>query len=129
MSAYIASMVCFSYFVLLSAKKIPIILGVIKTHKLVLLTPTNVLSPRLPSLSSESRITIGPRALKDILEHFPHTKGVQNDPQLLWLFGMNSVKVKTYQSNVDTKGLVAQFPLCSTLDKIHHFRWKRPTLN
>ncbi|KIJ48765.1 hypothetical protein M422DRAFT_205489 [Sphaerobolus stellatus SS14] len=78
--------------------------GVVKTHELVLLTTTDLLAPRIISSPNESRITVGPRALRDILEHFPHNKGTKSDPQLVWLFGPRNVKVKSLQVAADAKG-------------------------
>ncbi|GJJ10059.1 hypothetical protein Clacol_004285 [Clathrus columnatus] len=77
--------------------------GITKTHKLLLLTPTNALSPCVQPSSSESLVIVGPRTLKDVLDHFPFTKGVKNHPQLLWLFDLNNVKLKTYQGNADAR--------------------------
>ncbi|EGO00084.1 hypothetical protein SERLA73DRAFT_180503, partial [Serpula lacrymans var. lacrymans S7.3] len=43
--------------------------GVVKTHRLLLQTPTSLLSPGSPDPATESRLTIGPRAIRDITEH------------------------------------------------------------
>ena len=81
-----------------------ILLGIIKTHRLPLLIPTSLLSPGVPEPENESRLTIGPRAIKDITEHFPSGRGVKNDPQLVWTFGDMDVDVKSLESSIDTKG-------------------------
>ncbi|KAG7446334.1 uncharacterized protein BT62DRAFT_968065 [Guyanagaster necrorhizus] len=78
--------------------------GVIKTHKLLLSTPTSLLAPDIPDNSTESFLTIGPRAIKDMVEHFTSTKNGKSDPQLIWKFGQHEVEVKSLESSVDTKG-------------------------
>jgi len=78
--------------------------GIVKTHRLPLLIPTSLLSPGVPESENESRLTIGPRAIKDITEHFPSGRGVKNDPQLVWTFGDTDVDVKSLESSIDTKG-------------------------
>lgn len=50
-------------------------------------------------------MTIGPRALKDILDHFPHAKGAKSDPELVWLFGIDDVKIKSIQIGGEAKGM------------------------
>lgn len=81
-----------------------ILSGIVKTHRLPLLIPTSLLSPGVPESDNESRLTIGPRAIKDITEHFPSGRGVKNDPQLVWTFGDTDVDVKSLESSIDTKG-------------------------
>ncbi|KIJ61309.1 hypothetical protein HYDPIDRAFT_42715 [Hydnomerulius pinastri MD-312] len=78
--------------------------GIIKTHRLPLLIPTSLLCPGVPDSSNESRLTIGPRAIKDITEHFPNGRGMKSDPQLVWTFGDTDVDVKSLESSIDTKG-------------------------
>ncbi|KAL0577028.1 hypothetical protein V5O48_004962 [Marasmius crinis-equi] len=60
--------------------------GVVKTHKLVLMTPQSLMAPGVPDTSDESLLTIGPRAMREIIEHFPLAKGIKADPQLIWSF-------------------------------------------
>lgn len=78
--------------------------GVVKTHRLLLSTPTSLLAPRAPESSAESQLSIGPRAIRDMVEHFP-TKGAKSDPQLIWNFGEAEVQVKSLESSLDSKGL------------------------
>ncbi|KAG0707339.1 Rad9-domain-containing protein [Suillus ampliporus] len=78
--------------------------GIVKTHRLPLLVPTSLLSPGVPDSSNESRLTIGPRAIKDITEHFPNARGAKSDPQLVWTFGDTEVEVKSLESSIDTRG-------------------------
>ncbi|KAH0827816.1 Rad9-domain-containing protein [Lanmaoa asiatica] len=81
--------------------------GIVKTHRLPLLIPTSLLSPGVPESQNESRLTIGPRAIKDITEHFSSGRGMKNDPQLVWTFGDTDVDVKSLESSIDTKGQCA----------------------
>ncbi|OCH96237.1 hypothetical protein OBBRIDRAFT_765738 [Obba rivulosa] len=79
--------------------------GVIKTHRLLLQAPTGLLAPGAPDAPHESRATIGPRALKDMLEHFPSTKGAKGDAQLVWTFGDTDVQVRSFETGSDAKGV------------------------
>ncbi|KAF8210184.1 Rad9-domain-containing protein, partial [Mycena galopus ATCC 62051] len=78
--------------------------GVVKTHRLLLLTLTSFLAPGAPDPSNESHLTVGPRALRDMIEHFPVAKGARSDPQLIWNFGESEVEVKSFESSLDSKG-------------------------
>ncbi|KAJ7072368.1 Rad9-domain-containing protein [Mycena amicta] len=78
--------------------------GVIKTHRLLLLTLTSFLAPGVPDAYNESHLTVGPRAIKDMIEHFPVPKGARSDPQLIWNFGEAEVEVKSYESSLESKG-------------------------
>ncbi|CAK5281514.1 unnamed protein product [Mycena citricolor] len=79
-------------------------LGVVKTHRLVLLNLTSFLAPGVPNAQNESHLTVGPRAIRDMIEYFPMPKGTRSDPQLVWNFGESEVEVKSYESSLDTKG-------------------------
>ncbi|KAJ7703243.1 Rad9-domain-containing protein [Mycena rosella] len=78
--------------------------GVVKTHRLLLLTLTSFLAPGVPDAHNESHLTVGPRAIRDMLEHFPVPKGARSDPQLIWNFGESEVEVKSLESSLDSKG-------------------------
>ncbi|KAJ7045466.1 Rad9-domain-containing protein [Mycena alexandri] len=78
--------------------------GVVKTHRLLLLTLTSFLAPGVPDAANESHLTVGPRAIRDMIEHFPVPKGVRSDPQLIWNFGESEVEVKSFESSLDSKG-------------------------
>ncbi|KAF7315398.1 hypothetical protein MIND_00054500 [Mycena indigotica] len=78
--------------------------GVIKTHRLLLLSLTSFLAPGVPDTDNESHLAVGPRALKDMIEHFPVPKGTRSDPQLIWNFGEAEVEVKSYESSLETRG-------------------------
>ncbi len=79
-------------------------LGVVKTHRLPLNASSNLMSPSLPDAASESRLTIGPKGLKHMLEHFPFGKGSKADPQLIWNFHDTDVQLRSLESSVDAKG-------------------------
>ncbi|KAI0954118.1 hypothetical protein AcV7_007440 [Taiwanofungus camphoratus] len=78
--------------------------GVIKTHRLLLQVPTSLLAPGVPDTPYQSRLTIGPRPLREMIEHFPNAKGSKSDPQLVWSFGDTEVQVKSLETSIDTKG-------------------------
>ena len=78
--------------------------GIIKTHRLLLLTPTSLMTPGVPVAPHESRLTIGPKAIKAIIEHFPPARGPKSDPQLIWKFGETEVDVKSHDHSIDAKG-------------------------
>ncbi|KAF8813922.1 hypothetical protein BYT27DRAFT_7250794 [Phlegmacium glaucopus] len=78
--------------------------GVVKTHRLVLLTPTSLMAPGVPDSYNESRITIGPKALRDLIEHFPVAKATRSDPQLVWTFDDTEVGLKSLESSIDSRG-------------------------
>lgn len=78
--------------------------GIVKTHRLLLLTPTSLLAPSAPDDPTESRMTIGPKALKDMIDHFPSTKSAKTDPQLTWAFDESEVRVRSLETSVDLKG-------------------------
>ena len=80
------------------------IVGVVKTHRLRLLAPIPLMAPDTPDGSNESRSTIGPKALKDMIEHFPSAKGGKSDPQLIWNFGESEVQLKSWETSIDSKG-------------------------
>ena len=80
-------------------------LGVVKTHRLVLMIPTSLMAPSVPDTSNESRLTIGPKALKDLIEHFPVAKVNRSDPQLVWTFDDTEVGLKSLESSIDSRGI------------------------
>lgn len=49
-------------------------------------------------------MTIGPKALKDMIDHFPSTKSAKTDPQLTWVFDESEVRVRSLETSVDLKG-------------------------
>ncbi|EIW58231.1 uncharacterized protein TRAVEDRAFT_167684 [Trametes versicolor FP-101664 SS1] len=78
--------------------------GVVKTHRLPLNAANKLMSPSLPDAASESRLTIGPKGLRHMLEHFPFGKGSKVDPQLIWNFHDTDVQLRSLESSVDAKG-------------------------
>ncbi|KAI6149983.1 Rad9-domain-containing protein [Pisolithus thermaeus] len=81
-------------------------LGIIKTHRLSLLIPSSLLSPGVPDSENESRLMIGPRAIRDITEHFPNGRGMKGDPQVVWTFRATEVDVKSLESSLDVRGRI-----------------------
>ncbi|TFY53994.1 hypothetical protein EVG20_g9883, partial [Dentipellis fragilis] len=78
--------------------------GIVKTHRLLLLTPTSLMAPGVPDDPNESRLTIGPQAVKDMLDHFPSGRSSRTDPQLIWAFDDNEVQVKSLETSADSRG-------------------------
>lgn len=64
------------------------------------------MAPGLPDTLYESNITVGPKAVKDMIEHFPLAKGAKSDPQLIWSFGESEVELRSLESSFDPKGLL-----------------------
>ncbi|KAG9008042.1 hypothetical protein FRB94_013807 [Tulasnella sp. JGI-2019a] len=72
--------------------------GVTKTHRLSLNAPPAFLAPHIPASPNQSRVVVGPRAIKDLIDHFAKTKGKGGrggDLQLIWAWGATEVKVRT----------------------------------
>ncbi|KAI8996525.1 Rad9-domain-containing protein [Trametes punicea] len=78
--------------------------GVVKTHRLPLNAANNLMSPTMPDAALESHVTIGPKAVRNMLEHFPFGKGSKTDPQLIWNFRDSEVQLRSLESAVDAKG-------------------------
>ncbi|CAE6427862.1 unnamed protein product [Rhizoctonia solani] len=73
--------------------------GVVKTHKLYLNQPPVILAPSLP-MQRPSRFVVGPRAMKDLLDHF----GRRADAQLQWMFSDDEVRVRSLERDADNQG-------------------------
>ena len=67
------------------------------------------MTPGAPDPTNESRLTIGPKALKDLIDHFPVAKGARSDPQLVWTFEDNEVILKSIESSIDSRGILTSF--------------------
>ncbi|OSD05489.1 hypothetical protein PYCCODRAFT_1362252 [Trametes coccinea BRFM310] len=78
--------------------------GVVKTHRLPLNAAHNLMSPTFPDAALESRVTIGPKALRSMIEHFPFGKSSKSDPQLIWNFRDTEVQLRSLETAVDAKG-------------------------
>lgn len=87
------------------------VIGVVKTHKLLLLNATLLTAPHIPDTFNESKLTIGPRAVRDILEHFPVARGPKSDPQLEWNFSEEEVHLRGLDASLD----LSSKSLCETL--------------
>ena len=68
------------------------------------------MAPGVPDTYNESRLTIGPKALKDLIEHFPVAKVYRSDPQLVWTFDDTEVGLKSLESSIDSRGIYS-YPL------------------
>lgn len=77
--------------------------GVVKTHRLLLMTHSTLLAPSALDNAGESHVIIGSKMLKEMLDHFPVAKG-KSDPRLIWSFGETEVGVKSLDTSVENKG-------------------------
>jgi hypothetical protein len=68
------------------------------------------MAPGVPDTDNESRLTIGPKALKDLIEHFPVAKVNRSDPQLVWTFDDTEVGLKSLESSIDSRGIYSILP-------------------
>ncbi|KAI0299267.1 Rad9-domain-containing protein [Russula brevipes] len=77
--------------------------GIVKTHRLVLQTPSSQLHLHVPEAPNESHVVIGPKAMRDMIDHFPSTRG-KADPQLIWVFDDTEVQVRSFENSLDGRG-------------------------
>ncbi|KZV96348.1 hypothetical protein EXIGLDRAFT_714543 [Exidia glandulosa HHB12029] len=73
--------------------------GVTKTHRLVLAHGSGA-GPQLDR-EPRNRVSIGARAVKEMLEHFPPARATKADPQLAWDFDSAEVRVRTRTTGAD----------------------------
>jgi cell cycle checkpoint control protein RAD9A len=77
--------------------------GIVKTHRLLLQAPSSQLHLHVPEALNESHVVIGPKAMRDMIDHFPSTRG-KADPQLIWVFDDAEVHVRSLENSLDGKG-------------------------
>jgi len=77
--------------------------GIVKTHRLLLQTPSSQLHLHVPEALNESHVVIGPKAMRDMIDHFSSTRG-KADPQLTWVFDDTEVHVRSLENSLDSKG-------------------------
>jgi cell cycle checkpoint control protein RAD9A len=77
--------------------------GVVKTHRLLLHT-TELCSPAMLDSEDESRLVIAPKALRDVIEHFPFPRGPKADPKLIWKFDEEDVFLRGQEASFDSEG-------------------------
>ena len=75
-------------------------LGIVKTHRLLLQTPSSQLHLHVPEALNESHVVIGPTAMREMIDHFSSARG-KADPQLTWVFDDIEVHVRSLD---DSKG-------------------------
>lgn len=80
------------------------------------------MTPNVPDADAESRLTVAPKALKDMIEHFTLNKGAKSDPQLIWRFAYEEIILKTMESSLDGKGKDVSMTFKSSLT----FLFSRP---
>ena len=69
-----------------------------------MLTPTALMAPTCPDAPEESKVTIGPRALRDVIDHFSVNKGAKSDPQLVWTFADGELTLRSSDSIAGNRG-------------------------
>ena len=99
-----------------------------KTHRLPLLALATLLAPGVPDATNISRLTIGPKVLKDLLDHFPISKSSRSDPQLVWTFDATEIGLKSVESAIDSRGALSTFYTRTVFISPLLIR-ERPTLN
>jgi cell cycle checkpoint control protein RAD9A len=77
--------------------------GIVKTHRLTLQTPSSQLHLHVPEAWNESHVVIGPKAMRDMIDHFPSTRG-KADPQLAWVFDDTEVHVRSLENSLNNNG-------------------------
>jgi cell cycle checkpoint control protein RAD9A len=77
--------------------------GVIKTHRLLLNEPDSLVAPSVPESEQVSHVTLPARTIKDMLDHFPASRG-SGDPQLVWTFDDTEVSVRSFELGADSRG-------------------------
>jgi cell cycle checkpoint control protein RAD9A len=78
-------------------------LGIVKTHRLLLQTPSSQLHLHVPEAPNESHVVIGPKAMREMIDHFSSARG-KADPQLIWVFDDTEVHVRSLENSLDSKG-------------------------
>jgi cell cycle checkpoint control protein RAD9A len=61
------------------------------------------MAPGIPDGYNESRLNVGPKSVKNMIEHFVSAKGGKSDPQLIWSFGDTEVQLKSWETSIDSK--------------------------
>lgn len=77
--------------------------GIVKTHRLLLQTPSSQLHLHVPEAPNESHVVIGPKAMREMIDHFSAARG-KADPQLTWVFDDTEVHVRSLENSLDGKG-------------------------
>ncbi|KAF9564727.1 hypothetical protein CPC08DRAFT_630714 [Agrocybe pediades] len=74
--------------------------GVVKTHRLLLSNPTTLLAPGLLDGVNETRLVIGPKTLRDLLDHFQIARGSKSDPVLIWTLEENEITLRSNEAGL-----------------------------
>lgn len=92
--------------------------GVVKTHRLPLHTIESAHQFTDNPGEDESYVAIGPKMLKDIIEHFPSVRGNKGDPQLVWGFANSEVIIRSMETSLDTRGELQTYENSNALSSL-----------
>ncbi|PCH36237.1 hypothetical protein WOLCODRAFT_126890 [Wolfiporia cocos MD-104 SS10] len=78
--------------------------GIVKTHRLPLMNDAEYITPTVPVTPHQSKLNVSPRAVMDVIEHFPAPRGGKIDPCINWTFGETEVQVQSVEMSLDPQG-------------------------
>ncbi len=90
-------------------------IGVVKTHRL-LLHSTELVMPSTSDSPDESRLTVAPKAIRDLIEHFPFPRGPKYDPKLIWKFEDQEIFLRGQDASLEAEGAILFLPFLATHD-------------
>lgn len=67
----------------------------------------------MPSASDspdESRLTVAPKAIRDLIEHFPFPRGPKYDPKLIWKFEDQEIFLRGQDASLEAEGAILFLP-------------------
>ncbi|KAH9175916.1 Rad9-domain-containing protein [Lactarius sanguifluus] len=94
--------------------------GIVKTHRLLLQTQSSQLHLHVPEALNESHVVIGPKAIREMIDHFSSTRG-KADPQLTWVFDDTEVYVRSLENSLDSKGGQLSTELTISADEFENY--------
>ncbi|KAH9072274.1 Rad9/Ddc1 [Lactarius deliciosus] len=94
--------------------------GIVKTHRLLLQTQSSQLHLHVPEALNESHVVIGPKAIREMIDHFSSTRG-KADPQLTWVFDDTEVHVRSLENSLDSKGGQLSTELTISADEFENY--------
>ncbi|KAH9004572.1 Rad9-domain-containing protein [Lactarius hatsudake] len=74
----------------------------------------------VPEALNESHVVIGPKAIREMIDHFSSTRG-KADPQLTWVFDDTEVHVRSLENSLDSKGGQLSTELTISADEFENY--------